>query len=488
MQFNSYSYLLLLVVLVPVCWAIPASLRRWYVLALSVLFYASWSPFFLLAPIALCLGVFAAAVRIASGGGDADGGIGKSQHRWFVAAIVYALSFLVFFRYQALWWPLLAGMLRAFGHAPARTAIQITVPLGISFYSFEAISYLVDIRQGRTKPTRFSDLFLFVMFWPHLIAGPIVRFRELAPQFTFKKSFDMAMLLRGMDRLILGIAQKNLIADSLGSFVDDGFATQLSQANTTIDNWFLAIAFGLQIYFDFASYSNMAIGVAQLIGIQLPENFRYPYHASTPADFWQRWHMTLSRWIRDYLFFPINMRFQAAPLPLYLSLLGVMALVGLWHGAGYGFVLWGVLHGCYLVLYRIYENAQKKHWPRLEKSVAAGLFWKLFTLVAVFAAWIPFRATGYAQATAMLRSMFVHFSFGVTQPLNFYLVVLLAMVYTAIEPALQGMFTKMDKWTAQTAYRAAMQAYLLRPAIYAFGLLLFLAFDERNTQFLYFQF
>ena len=326
------------------------------------------------------------------------------------------------------------------------------------------------------------------MFWPHLIAGPIVRFRELAPQFTFKKTFDMAMLTRGLDRFILGIAQKNLIADSLGSFVDDGFATQLAQANTTIDNWFLAVAFGLQIYFDFASYSNMAIGVAQLIGIQLPENFRYPYHASTPADFWQRWHMTLSRWIRDYLFFPINLRFQAAPLPLYASLLGVMALVGLWHGVGYGFILWGVLHGCYLVLYRIYENAQKKHWPSLEKSIAAGLFWKLFTLVAVFAAWIPFRATGYGQATAMLRSMFLHFSFGVTQPLNFYLVVLLAMAYTAIEPLLQDAFTKMDGWTAQTARRAALQIYLLRPAIYAFGLLLFLAFDERNTQFIYFQF
>jgi len=182
------------------------------------------------------------------------------------------------------------------------------------------------------------------------------------------------------------------------------------------------------------------------------------------------------------------MRFQAAPLPLYLSLLGVMALVGLWHGAGYGFVLWGILHGCYLVLYRIYETAQKKHWPTLEHSRIAALGWKLFTLVAVFAAWIPFRATGYTQATAMLRSMFLHFSFSVTQPLNFYLVVLLAAAYTAIEPFLQSIFTRIDQWTAQTARRAALQIYLFRPVIYAFGLLLFLAFDERNTQFIYFQF
>jgi alginate O-acetyltransferase complex protein AlgI len=480
MQFNSYSYLLLLIIVVPVFWALPMKARRWYVLGLSILFYASWSPVFLLAPIALCAGVFLAAVRIAAGG--------RRERVWYIGALTYALGFLVFFRYQALWWPAVEGLLKAFGHAPARTALQIAVPLGISFYSFEAISYLVDIRQRRVQPTRFSDLFLFVMFWPHLIAGPIVRFRELVPQFSFKKQFDMATMMRGLDRLILGIVQKNLIADPLGSWVDDGFVTQLVRANTTVDNWFLAIGFGLQIYFDFASYSNMAIGVAQLIGIQLPENFRFPYHASTPADFWQRWHMTLSRWIRDYLFFPINVRFQGAPIPLYLSLLGVMALVGLWHGAGYGFVLWGVLHGCYLVLYRVYEGLQKKYWPSLEHSRVMGLFWKAFTLVAPMAAWVPFRATGYEQATVMLKSMFVHFSFGITQPLNFYLVVLLVCAYTAIEPALDHVFTRWDAWAAQTVARTNLRIYLLRPAIYAIGLLLFLAFDERNTQFIYFQF
>jgi alginate O-acetyltransferase complex protein AlgI len=480
MQFNSYSYLLLLMIVVPVFWALPIHLRRWYVLALSVLFYASWSPVFLLAPIALCAGVFFAAIRIAAGG--------TRERAWYIAALTYALGFLLFFRYQSLWWPVVAGVLHGFGHAPARTALQIAVPLGISFYSFEAISYLIDIKQRRVEPKRFSDLFIFVMFWPHLIAGPIVRYRELVPQFQFKKSFDMSMMTRGLDRLILGIVQKNLIADPLGSWVDDGFVTQLAHGNTSLDNWFLAIGFGLQIYFDFASYSNMAIGVAQLIGIQLPENFRFPYHSATPPDFWQRWHMTLSRWIRDYLFFPINLRFQGAPLPLYISLLGVMALVGLWHGAGFGFVLWGVLHGCYLVLYRIYENAQKKHWPSLEHSRVMGVFWKVFTVVAAFTAWVPFRATSGGQAVEMLRSMFFRLTFGVTLPLNFYLIVLLASVYTVIEPYLDTMFTKWDAWAAKSAARANMWMYLLRPAIYAFGLLLFLAFDERNTQFIYFQF
>jgi D-alanyl-lipoteichoic acid acyltransferase DltB (MBOAT superfamily) len=141
--------------------------------------------------------------------------------------------------------------------------------------------------------------------------------------------------------------QKNLIANTIGSWVDDGFLPKAAALNTTIDNWALAVAFGIQIYFDFAAYSNMAIGAARLIGITLPENFRFPYHAANPVDFWSRWHMTLSRWIRDYVFFPLNAGFQDKKLRLYGSLVAVMGVVGLWHGAGWGFVLWGVMHGVY---------------------------------------------------------------------------------------------------------------------------------------------
>src|SRR5262249_14738059 len=151
-----------------------------------------------------------------------------------------------------------------------------------------------------------------------------------------------------------------------------------------------------QVYFDFAAYSNMAIGAAKLIGIDLPENFRFPYHAKNPANFWQRWHITLSRWIRDYLFFPINVRFAARPFPLYPSLLGIMLIVGLWHGIGWGFALWGLLHGCYLAAYRLWD---RKRGARNQSSSANGsrlsrALCQLVTLAAVTAAWIPFRALG----------------------------------------------------------------------------------------------
>jgi D-alanyl-lipoteichoic acid acyltransferase DltB (MBOAT superfamily) len=407
---------------------------------------------------------------------------------WFWLGLLYTVTFLLLFRYQALWRPALHLLGGVFHANPTHVFLQLYVPLGISFYTFEAISYLVDVRQGRLRPESFPDLLIFILFWPHLVAGPIVRFRELVPQFKTEKRFELSLLLGGLDRLVVGLVQKNLIADPLGRWVDDGFSTHILGAGTTIDSWFLAIAFGLQIYFDFSSYSNMAIGAAKLIGIQLPENFHFPYHAKNPVEFWQRWHMTLSRWIRDYLFFPLNVRFGGAPLPLYLSLLGVMSLVGLWHGAGWGYVLWGALHGFYLVLYRMYESLRTRYAPGGRYSRVLNPVVQLATLVAVMAAWIPFRASSRAEGVDMLQSMFRHFSLQVTLPLNFYLVVMLIAALAFLEPYLRLCLIRIDTWLMQKPVLLAGQRYLFRPALYAAGLLLFMAFDERNTQFIYFQF
>ncbi len=479
MQFNSYSYLGMLFLAVAGFWALPSYARRWYVLGVSLAFYASWSPLFLLVPVALCIGVFLLA-RMST--------LASVEGHWFKAAIAYSLAFLILFRYHQAMGEPLASLARSFRLAPGRTMVQFGVPLGISFYSLEAISYLIDVRQKRVKPERFSDLYLFIMFWPHLIAGPIVRFNELKPQFSFEKKFQIPMLIAGMDRLIWGLVQKNVLADPLGRFVGEGFALQTSLANTWLDNWFLALAFGLQIYFDFAAYSNMAIGAANMIGLTLPENFRFPYYAKNPADFWQRWHMTLSRWIRDYLFFPINMRFQGAPWPLFISLLGIMGLVGLWHGAGGGFVLWGLLHGCYLVAYRIWEGLRLKRTPGWEPSRLSAWAWQIGTLVAVFTAWIPFRATSAAQATGMLHSMFFGFNPRISFSLNSYLATLLVGGICILEPCMRNVIGRFDAWAKRYVQLALANTYLFRPALYAFGLLLFIIFDERNTQFIYFQF
>ena len=334
MQFNSYSYLLILFVAVILFWHLPVYLRRGCVLILSFLFYATWNVYFVLLPMGLCVIAFFSSYNIRN---DKYGG----RHAlWMGIGIIVLI--LGVFKYGSFFAKNLSAFANWLGLSLPPLDWHIALPLGISFYSFEAISYLLDTRQGRVKSASFTDLSLFLMFWPHLIAGPIVRTRELIPQLQFDKPFKSEYLFSGLDRLLLGLVQKNLVANTIGSWVDDGFLPSAAASNTTIDNWALAIGFGIQIYFDFAAYTNMAIGAAQLIGITLPENFRFPYHAANPVDFWARWHMTLSRWVRDYVFFPLNARLEGDRIHLYVSLVGVMGVVGLWHGAGWGFVLWGL--------------------------------------------------------------------------------------------------------------------------------------------------
>ena len=481
MQFNSYSYLLLLFPAVAGYWALPARFRAVYVLALSLLFYAAWKPLYLLLPLLVCAAIYACGRKVLAVPPD-------GKRRWMWCGIVFVLLILCLFKYGQFFIDNVNAALAVLGRSPLSARLAFAMPLGISFYSFEAIGFLVDARQGRIKPFSRSDIALFLTFWPNVVSGPIVRFRELIPQFRAHRTFELAMLLRGMDRLIWGLVQKNLIANNIAGWVDEGFRPQGALLNTTLDNWALAFGFGLQIYFDFAAYSNMAIGSAHLLGITLPENFRFPYHAENPSDFWSRWHMTLSRWIRDYLFFPLNARFRGAPGPLYLSLVGIMALVGLWHGAGWGFVLWGAMHGTYLVVHRIGESLQETRFPRMATSHWVRWGWRIFTLCAVMAAWVPFRAASVGQALEMLRAMFLGFTFRISYPVNFYLVLLAVGLFCVVEPYLGQLISRVEKLLAQRQSTMAAHMFLLRPLAYACGLLLFVIFDDRDAQFIYFQF
>ena len=358
-------------------------------------------------------------------------------------------------------------------------------PVGVSFYTFEAIAYLIDVRQGRVKMPSFADLCLFFFFWPNILSGPIVRARELMPQLKFDRKFEPRFMFEGFDRIVWGLVQKNVIANVLGIWVDRGFAAQPSGALSTMDAWFLAIGFGLQIYFDFAGYTNLAIGAARLIGVTLPENFRQPYHAANPADFWNRWHMTLSRWIRDYLFFPIQARWKMAPLPLYLSLVGVMALVGLWHGAGWGFLLWGTLQGVYLSAYRAYEGFAVAR-PSLKSGRSAAAIWRVATWIAIAGAWVPFRAPSLGKTASIWKAMFFEFDWRHEYSPVFYAVTLGVVFVCAIEPFVLGLLRDADERAGQTGPSTFRIAF--RPIAYLFGFALFLLFDQNYSQFIYSQF
>src|SRR5690349_3248893 len=340
---NSYSYLLIVLLAAGLFWALPRVARIWWVLAVSLLAYTISDGLYIAIPLAMALVAFVFSRLIVT----------RAAHArlWCGFGISAVLAILVYFKYRDFAIANLNLLLPRLS-LPLWNVPRIQqLPLGISFCAFTAIAFLIDTYQGRIKNQPASAVATLLCFWPTAMAGPILRFRELGSQLSFKRDWDQQMLIRGLDRIVWGLVQKNLIANSLESWVREGFMPQAASVNTTVDNWFLALAFGLQIYFDFASYSNLAIGAAQLIGISLPENFRFPYHAANPAEFWARWHMSLSRWIRDYLFFPLSVRFREAGPKYFASLVAVMALVGLWHGAGWGFVAWGVMHAFYLIVY-----------------------------------------------------------------------------------------------------------------------------------------
>src|SRR6516164_6999865 len=294
MAFNSLSYLGFLVAVVILYWILPLGLRRVLVYVASVAFYASWNVIFLWLPLAVAGVVFVCGRFIQANSATA--------RKWLWIGIGILLALLAVFKYSAFLLSNLAGLWVALNSTSFSAASSFVFPVGISFYTFEAIAYLMDVRQGRVKMPDFVDLCLFFFFWPNILSGPIVRARELMPQLRFQQSFEPRFCFEGLDRLIWGLVQKNAIANMLGIWVDRGFAAASAGVPSTLDSWALAIAFGLQIYFDFAAYTNMAIGTARLLGVTLPANFRQPYHAATPPEFWSRWHMTLSRWVRDYLF------------------------------------------------------------------------------------------------------------------------------------------------------------------------------------------
>lgn len=287
------------------------------------------------------------------------------------------------------------------GHIELET---IVLPLAISFFTFQQIAYLVDAYRGNTRKYSLIDYALFVTFFPQLIAGPIVHHQEMMPQFRCRESLRplAANIAVGLTIFTIGLFKKAVLADGIAVYAspvfaaaDDGVALSFFEA------WGGALAYSLQLYFDFSGYSDMAIGAARLFGIKLPLNFYSPYKAANITEFWRRWHITLSRFLRDYVYIPLGGSRQGVARR-YVNLMTTMLLGGLWHGAGWTFVVWGGLHGLYLVIHQIWRQI-------LPPSFGQGRTWKatawMITFLAVVVGWVFFRAADLEAATAMLRGM-----------------------------------------------------------------------------------
>ena len=347
----------------------------------------------------------------------------RMRQDWILTfGIVGNLGLLFYFKYL---FPLL-GFFRGIGAVRSDFGL-VALPLGISFFTFTQIGYIIDCRQGLAKERGFVNYVLFVTFFPHLIAGPILHHREMMPQFGDRQTyrFRAENLAVGTTQFIIGLVKKVLIADALASTADSGFA--YPQSLMLWGAWVTILTYALQLYFDFSGYSDMAIGIARMFGVKFPPNFNSPYKATSIIDFWQRWHMTLTRYLTLYLYNPVAMwvtrrriargllvsRKATAELPAFLSLIAVptvftMFLAGVWHGAGLNFMIFGLLHALYLITnhaWRVFGPAgpQKEHSPAVAWGIRAAQ--TLLTLVCVFVAQIFFRAPTTSGALQILAGM-----------------------------------------------------------------------------------
>jgi D-alanyl-lipoteichoic acid acyltransferase DltB (MBOAT superfamily) len=313
----------------------------------------------------------------------------------FVLGIVFNLGLLGYYKYANFFVSNvtdLVGVNYAIAH--------IALPLGISFFTFQQIAYLAETYKGQPRASSLLDYTLFILFFPHLIAGPITHHTEMLPQFARagRGTFDGRYVTMGAAVLILGLAKKVLVADTLATLANPVFAAAVAgHPLDRADSWLGALAYTFQLYFDFSGYSDMAIGIGLLFGIRFPINFASPYKSLSIAEFWHRWHMTLSRFLRNYLYIAMGGN-RRGKLRRYINLMVTMTLGGLWHGAGWTFLVWGFLHGLYLILNHAWNAvAGERHLPR-------PAAWAV-TFLCVVVAWVFFRAPTLASALHMLHAM-----------------------------------------------------------------------------------
>lgn len=284
---------------------------------------------------------------------------------------------------------------------------NILLPLGISFFTFTQIAFLVDTYRGEVKEYNFAHYGLFVTYFPHLIAGPVLHHKEMMPQFALRSTYTLHLenIAIGLSFFAIGLFKKVVLADGVSPYVTPVFAYHANEVVTFPVAWGGVLAYTFQLYFDFSGYSDMAIGLSYLIGVKLPLNFDSPYKAINIVDFWRRWHMTLSRFLRDYLYIPLGGN-KKGKMRRYINLMVTMLLGGLWHGAGWTFVIWGGLHGVYLVINHGWSAFRKALGQRMENPTWWGrVSGRFITFVAVVVAWVFFRADNIDIAFALLKSM-----------------------------------------------------------------------------------
>ena len=495
MVFNSYTFIVFFLVILilhnlPFSWKV----KKINLLLASYIFYAAWNPpFILLLWLATIVDYFVGRALYTQ----------PNKHKrklLLVVSLCGNLGMLCFFKYGGFLLDNFVQLVNTIGfnYHPAKP--NIILPAGISFYTFTTLCYTIDMYKRRSEPVKsILDFALFVTFFPHLVAGPIVRPPQLVPQFETPHKASQKQMMQGLFLVSLGLFMKVVLADSmLSAPANTVFNSQAPLA--TLDAWMGVLAFSGQIFCDFAGYSTCAIGVASCLGFVLPENFLYPYAATGFSDFWRRWHITLSAWLRDYLYIPLGGN-RKGKVRTYINLMITMLLGGLWHGANWTFVVWGALHGFYLWLEKLIQDfrkppikarteiiqqpamvAQGYMAPRFLKKVQTSNFLiAMLTFFMINVTWVFFRSPDFSSAWRMLTSMFSHVNNG-TALLPTLSIIKVSVIMTGI------LICHWFMRNTRVLIVANKMPWWLLGLIWSAMLLLLILSQESSSSFIYFQF
>ncbi|NND77513.1 MAG: MBOAT family protein [Flavobacteriales bacterium] len=464
MLFNSLTYLIFLPLVVFTYYLMPAKYRWCLLLACSYIFYMCWKPEYILLIITSTLVVFYTGKKISES-------ISKKQkNRYLLLSIFVNLGILFFFKYYNFSVYNLQIILDQFNIVADIPVFKILLPVGISFYTFQAISYTADLYLDKIKPEKHLGYFaLYITYFPQLVAGPIERYNDLMPQFKQKFEVNYPNLRYGINKILLGFFKKVVVADTLAIYVDYAFMN--AEACNGLQHYLGLIFFAVQMFCDFSGYSDIAIGSARLMGIKLTENFNKPFKALSINDYWQRWHISLTNWIRDYIFYPIM---YSRPKQLMVNTMIVFLAIGIWHGANVNYIIFGLIHGALTIIQ--YAYGRSKLFPQFKSKFGTAIRW-LFNLHLLIFSAVFFRATSFDQATIILSKIFTDLKFGLSSifvgisPFDFFLNIGLIVLL-----GLTALFNKELRFKKNFVYIGVMLMLIL-----LFG-------QNREVQFIYFQF
>ncbi len=469
MLFNSFEYAIFLPIVFLLYWFVfnkTIKLQNLFLLIIGYIFYGWWDWRFLFLIAFSTIFDFTIGILLE-----------KSNHsqnrKWlFAASCIVNIGLLGFFKYFNFFIDNFISAFESIGYHIPAVSLKIILPVGISFYTFQSLSYTTDVFRRKMKPTTdFVSFAAFISFFPQLVAGPIERAFNLLPQFHKKRLFDLNLAVKGMRQILWGLFKKIVIADTLSTYVDAIFNSYEVLPGSTL--LLGAIYFAVQIYCDFSGYSSIAIGTARLFGFTLLQNFSYPYFSTNVSQFWRKWHISLTSWFRDYIYIPMGGSRGSLTKTIFNTLF-VFALSGFWHGANWTFVIWGLLNGLYLIPNLILKNKKV-----ISENNVFGIFSMLFTFGLITFSWIFFRSNNLAQAFQYINGLFSKSLFTYPVQHGMAITIPLIVILFGVEWIRKK---EIELFQPQNIH------FILRWIIYLVMIIICLAFFKQNQSFIYFQF